>query len=65
MFLDIGVFEWQPILEAKATAVWLDKNYRPIRIPADIKSKFVKFIRNEDSWCIFQMNIWLIDHCKS
>ncbi|TKY69343.1 Thioesterase superfamily [Spatholobus suberectus] len=40
---------WQPILEAKATAVWLDKNYRPIRIPAEMKSKFVKFIRNEDS----------------
>ncbi|KAL9325004.1 hypothetical protein ACSQ67_005649 [Phaseolus vulgaris] len=39
----------EPILEAKATAVWLDKNYRPIRIPSDIKSKLVKFIRVEDS----------------
>ncbi|XP_057447848.1 acyl-acyl carrier protein thioesterase ATL3, chloroplastic-like [Lotus japonicus] len=39
----------EPVLEAKATAVWLDKNYRPIRIPADMKSKIVKFIRNEDS----------------
>ncbi|XP_058772167.1 acyl-acyl carrier protein thioesterase ATL3, chloroplastic-like isoform X2 [Vicia villosa] len=39
----------EPILEAKATAVWLDKSYRPIRIPADIKSKFVKYIRREDS----------------
>ncbi|KAK7306924.1 hypothetical protein VNO77_39554 [Canavalia gladiata] len=39
----------EPILEAKATAVWLDKNYRPIRIPAEMKSKFVNFIRNEDS----------------
>ncbi|KAE9615385.1 putative oleoyl-[acyl-carrier-protein] hydrolase [Lupinus albus] len=39
----------EPILEAKATAVWLDKNYHPVRIPAEIKSKFVKFIRNEDS----------------
>ncbi|XP_027361985.1 acyl-acyl carrier protein thioesterase ATL3, chloroplastic [Abrus precatorius] len=39
----------EPILEAKATAVWLDKNYRPIRIPAEMKSKFVKYIRNEDS----------------
>jgi len=39
----------QPILEAKATAVWLDKNYRPVRIPADMKSKLVKFIRVEDS----------------
>ncbi|KAK2375840.1 Thioesterase superfamily protein [Trifolium repens] len=39
----------EPILEARATAVWLDKNYRPIRIPADIRSKFVKLIRSEDS----------------
>ncbi|KAG5068542.1 hypothetical protein JHK85_000919 [Glycine max] len=39
----------RPILEAKAIAVWLDKNYRPIRIPAEMKSKFVKFIRIEDS----------------
>ncbi|KAK7348855.1 hypothetical protein VNO80_23586 [Phaseolus coccineus] len=39
----------EPILEAKATAVWLDKNYRPIRFPSDIKSKLVKFIRVEDS----------------
>ncbi|XP_020205297.1 acyl-acyl carrier protein thioesterase ATL3, chloroplastic isoform X2 [Cajanus cajan] len=39
----------EPILEAKATAVWLDKNYRPVRIPAEMKSKFVRFIRIEDS----------------
>ncbi|KAI9077407.1 hypothetical protein K1719_040614 [Acacia pycnantha] len=39
----------EPILEAKCTAVWLDKNYRPVRIPAEMKSKFVQFIRNEDS----------------
>ncbi|KAI4357798.1 hypothetical protein L6164_001724 [Bauhinia variegata] len=39
----------EPILEAKATAVWLDKNYRPVRIPAEMKSKFVKFLRNEES----------------
>ncbi|MED6192763.1 Acyl-acyl carrier protein thioesterase te3, chloroplastic [Stylosanthes scabra] len=39
----------EPILEAKATAVWLDKNYRPVRIPAEMKSKFENFIRNEDS----------------
>ncbi|XP_047159504.1 acyl-acyl carrier protein thioesterase ATL3, chloroplastic-like [Vigna umbellata] len=39
----------EPILEAKATAVWLDKNYRPVRIPADMKSKLVKFIRVDDS----------------
>ncbi|KAF7827806.1 acyl-acyl carrier protein thioesterase ATL3, chloroplastic-like [Senna tora] len=39
----------EPILEAKATAVWLDKNYRPVRIPAELKSKLVQFLRNEDS----------------
>ncbi|KAI9077410.1 hypothetical protein K1719_040613 [Acacia pycnantha] len=39
----------EPILEAKCTVVWLDKNYRPVRIPAEIKSKFVQFIQNEDS----------------
>lgn len=25
----------EPILEAKGTAVWLDKNYRPVRIPPE------------------------------
>ncbi|XP_028768262.1 acyl-acyl carrier protein thioesterase ATL3, chloroplastic-like [Neltuma alba] len=39
----------EPILEAKGTAVWLDKNYRPVRIPSEMKSKFVQFLRNEDS----------------
>ncbi|XP_030514171.1 acyl-acyl carrier protein thioesterase TE3, chloroplastic-like isoform X2 [Rhodamnia argentea] len=39
----------RPILEAKATAVWLDKNYRPIRIPPEIRSKFVQFIRHEEA----------------
>ncbi|XP_030514164.1 acyl-acyl carrier protein thioesterase TE3, chloroplastic-like isoform X1 [Rhodamnia argentea] len=39
----------EPILEAKATAVWLDKNYRPIRIPPEIRSKFVQFIRHEEA----------------
>ncbi|CAJ2648421.1 unnamed protein product [Trifolium pratense] len=34
----------EPILEAKTTVVMLDKNYCPIRIPADIKSKIVKYI---------------------
>ncbi|KAL3636071.1 Acyl-acyl carrier protein thioesterase te3, chloroplastic [Castilleja foliolosa] len=36
----------EPILEAKGTAVWLDKNYRPVRIPADMKSKLTQFIRH-------------------
>ncbi|XP_038692573.1 acyl-acyl carrier protein thioesterase ATL3, chloroplastic-like [Tripterygium wilfordii] len=39
----------EPILEAKATAVWLDKNYRPERIPAEIRSKFIQFLRHEES----------------
>ncbi|XP_047319012.1 acyl-acyl carrier protein thioesterase ATL3, chloroplastic-like [Impatiens glandulifera] len=40
--------DYEPILEAKATAVWIGKNYRPVRLPADFRSKFVKFIRKED-----------------
>ncbi|KAL8052878.1 hypothetical protein ABFX02_05G034200 [Erythranthe guttata] len=39
----------EPILEARATAVWLDKKYRPVRIPTEVRSKFVQFIRNEDA----------------
>ncbi|KAK1299173.1 hypothetical protein QJS10_CPB14g00355 [Acorus calamus] len=37
----------EPILEAKATAVWLDRNYRPLRIPPEIKSKLVQFLRTK------------------
>ncbi|XP_025014503.2 acyl-acyl carrier protein thioesterase TE3, chloroplastic isoform X2 [Ricinus communis] len=39
----------EPILEAKATAVWLDKNYRPVRIPSDMRSKLVQFLKHEES----------------
>nr|XP_027098041.1 acyl-acyl carrier protein thioesterase ATL3, chloroplastic-like isoform X5 [Coffea arabica] len=39
----------EPILEAKATAVWLDKSYRPVRIPADVRSKFNLFLRHGES----------------
>ncbi|XP_059655496.1 acyl-acyl carrier protein thioesterase TE3, chloroplastic-like isoform X1 [Cornus florida] len=39
----------EPILEAKATAVWLDKNYRPVRIPPEVRSKFVQFLRHRES----------------
>ncbi|PIN22061.1 hypothetical protein CDL12_05220 [Handroanthus impetiginosus] len=38
----------EPILEARATAVWLDKNYHPVRIPPDVRSKLVQFLRHED-----------------
>ncbi|XP_010646307.1 acyl-acyl carrier protein thioesterase TE3, chloroplastic isoform X2 [Vitis vinifera] len=39
----------EPILEARATAVCLDKNYRPVRIPTEIRSKLVQFLRHEES----------------
>ncbi|CAA0818590.1 Thioesterase superfamily protein [Striga hermonthica] len=39
----------EPIVEAKATAVWLDKNYRPVRIPVDVKAKFTQFLRHGDT----------------
>lgn len=39
----------EPILEAKATAVWLDRNYRPVRIPPAVRSKLVQFLRHEES----------------
>ncbi|GJY84245.1 acyl-acyl carrier protein thioesterase ATL3, chloroplastic [Tanacetum coccineum] len=29
----------EPILEARATVVWLDKNYRPVRVPSEITAK--------------------------
>ncbi|ONK56291.1 uncharacterized protein A4U43_C10F6210 [Asparagus officinalis] len=32
----------QLILEANATAVWLDKSYRPIRIPPDFRTKLAQ-----------------------
>ncbi|KAK9116122.1 hypothetical protein Sjap_015069 [Stephania japonica] len=37
------------ILEAKGTAVWLDKNYRPVRIAAEIRSKLVLHTRQDSS----------------
>lgn len=39
----------RPVLEAKATAVYLDKIYRPVRLPPDFKSKITLFLRNEES----------------
>lgn len=58
----------QPILEAKATAVWLDKNYRPVRIPQEVRSKCVQFMRHEEvSWFNCDKNsaeriLWLRTH---
>ncbi|KAL6187999.1 hypothetical protein ACLB2K_039394 [Fragaria x ananassa] len=42
----------EPILEAKATTVWLDKDYRPVRIPSEVTSKFVQFCRHKESKCV-------------
>ncbi|KAL8531710.1 hypothetical protein ACS0TY_008342 [Phlomoides rotata] len=39
----------EPIVEARATAVWLDKNYRPVRIPPEVRSKLVQFLRHEEA----------------
>ncbi|KAG9160234.1 hypothetical protein Leryth_026509 [Lithospermum erythrorhizon] len=36
----------QPILEANSTRVWVDKNYRPVRIPPAVRSKINQFINN-------------------
>ena len=38
----------EPILKAKATTVWLDQNYRPVRIPLEFVSEFVQFFRREE-----------------
>ncbi|CAH2066117.1 unnamed protein product [Thlaspi arvense] len=39
----------EAVLEAKGVAVWLDNKYRPVRIPSHIRSKFVKFQRQDDT----------------
>lgn len=39
----------EPIVEAKVTAVWLDRNYRPVRIPLEARSKFFQFIGDKGS----------------
>ncbi|XP_021753624.1 acyl-acyl carrier protein thioesterase ATL3, chloroplastic-like [Chenopodium quinoa] len=36
----------EPILEAKGTAVWLNKNFRPIRIPPESRAKFLNYMKN-------------------
>nr|KAJ0223913.1 hypothetical protein LSAT_V11C200080180 [Lactuca sativa] len=37
----------EPILEARATLLWLDKNYRPTRIPPEVRSKLVQFVLHD------------------
>ncbi|CAN0870387.1 Acyl-acyl carrier protein thioesterase TE3, chloroplastic [Linum grandiflorum] len=34
----------EAVMEAKATAVWLDRNYKPVRIPAEVTSKLAQFL---------------------
>lgn len=41
-------FFLQPILEAQGIVVWLDKNYRSVRIPADVRSKIVQFNHHDN-----------------
>ncbi|EPS70234.1 hypothetical protein M569_04524, partial [Genlisea aurea] len=38
----------EAIVEARATAAWLDKNYRPIRIPSDVRSKIFRLVPDEE-----------------
>nr|QDV39735.1 methylketone synthase 2-2 [Solanum melongena] len=37
----------EPVLEARGVAVWLDKSYRPVRIPSEVKLKLLPFLRQE------------------
>ncbi|CAH1419886.1 unnamed protein product [Lactuca virosa] len=37
----------EPILEARSTLVWLDKNYRPIRVPPEVRSKVAQFVLHD------------------
>ena len=45
----IIIMIWQPIVEAKAVIVLLDKNHRPVRIPAQVKSNAKQFMSNESA----------------
>ncbi|KAK4373310.1 hypothetical protein RND71_008694 [Anisodus tanguticus] len=60
LFFDHFIFKLpnqEPILEARGIAVWLNKSYRPVRIPSEFRSKFVQFLRQEASnQCAFLQN---------
>ncbi|CAN1137652.1 Acyl-acyl carrier protein thioesterase TE3, chloroplastic [Linum perenne] len=46
----------EAVLEAKATVVWLDRNYRPVRIPEEVTSKLVLFSQSDNilnNWSTF------------
>ncbi|CAM8912896.1 unnamed protein product [Rhodiola kirilowii] len=53
----------EPVLEAKATAVWLDKTYHPVRIPPELRSKFSLFIRQGEptDWLTFISNRYYVE----
>ncbi|GJT55466.1 acyl-acyl carrier protein thioesterase ATL3, chloroplastic-like protein [Tanacetum coccineum] len=38
-----------PNEEARANVVWLDRNYRPVRIPSEVRSRLVQCLRRDDS----------------
>ncbi|KAJ8445323.1 hypothetical protein Cgig2_010681 [Carnegiea gigantea] len=45
MFIEHFIYKLpnqEPILEAKATVVWLDKNYRPVRLPPEVRNLFTR-----------------------
>ncbi|CAK9316880.1 unnamed protein product [Citrullus colocynthis] len=51
-YIDHFIFKlpnMEPILEAKGTAVWLNKSYRPVRIPQEFLSKFDQFVWHHES----------------
>ncbi|MCO5595502.1 hypothetical protein L7F22_049546 [Adiantum nelumboides] len=39
----------ESILESKSTVVCLDKNYKPVRFPADFKSKIALYLREHSN----------------
>ncbi|KAL5722135.1 Acyl-acyl carrier protein thioesterase te3 [Ranunculus cassubicifolius] len=50
IFFEHAIFKLpnhEPILQATGTAVCLDKNYKPVRLSAEIKAKVVQYIRQE------------------
>ncbi|XP_057527264.1 acyl-acyl carrier protein thioesterase ATL3, chloroplastic-like [Amaranthus tricolor] len=52
LFFDHFIYKlpnYEPIVEAKAVIVLLDKNHRPVRIPAQVKSNAKQFMSNESA----------------
>ncbi|XP_021733007.1 acyl-acyl carrier protein thioesterase ATL3, chloroplastic-like [Chenopodium quinoa] len=49
----------EPILEAKSVVVLLGKNYRPVRMPAEVKSKLRQLMMHQEAGAT------LIDHAMS